>query len=160
MEKRFVMLFAAALAVVLVCGCTISRGAKKDETPKVAFDKNIPADREEEGKAAAEKMARGMEEALKTGDFEKFNAVQPKQGRLMPESAFVKRLEMLRRNNCTLVGIEYMGCFRQGKFNYYLWKFRFESRKKDEAAVSLDKACWVRVGFVDGKPVLSGFILN
>ena len=159
MMNRYGAVLLAA-AAVFAGGCATERGAKSDGTPKVAFDSRVPADREAEGQAAAEKMVRGMEEALKSGDFAKFDAVQPKEGRTMPKAEFARRCEMLSRKNFKLTGIEYMGCFHQGKFNYYLWKFRFASQAKDAPAASLDKACWVRVGFVDGKPVLSGFSLN
>ena len=160
MDKRFVMLSAAVLAVVFAGGCATGRdGGKADEKkPKTVADPRIPADREPEAKAAAEKMALGMAEAIKTGDFEKFNAVQPKHGRQMPESAFAKRRGALNRMYGKLVGVEYFGCLDQGQVNDYLWKFSFESRKEGEKTASRRELIfWVRVGFAGGKPMVAGF---
>ena len=157
MNKRFAMLFAAALAVVFSGGCAISRGAKKADVTKVVPDPCIPVDREPEAKSAAEKMALGMAEALKSGEFAKFDAVQPKRGRGMPESAFAKRREALIRHYGKLTGIEYFGCLDQGQVNDYLWKFAFESQKDDKTVSRRSIIFWVRVGFSGGKPMVAGF---
>ena len=160
--KRFFATFSAA-AMLLAAGC--ATGGK--EAPRVVPDPCVPAEREPEAKAAAEKMALGMAEALKSGDFSKFSAVQPKGGRVMPEAVFAKRRDALTRIYGKLVGVEYFGRLDQGPVNDYLWKFTFESSKKDDkdkekAAAPVRKSIifWVRVGFAGGKPVVAGFSFN
>lgn len=158
MNKSFAMLLAAALTTAFAAGCATNRDGRKADAQKVVADPRIPADREPEAKAAAEKMALGMAEAIRTGDFEKFNAVQPRSGRMMPESAFAKRREALNRMYGKLVGVEYFGCLDQGQVNDYLWKFSFESRKEGEKTASRRELIfWVRVGFAGGKPMVAGF---
>ena len=155
MKRSFVMLLLAA--AVFAGGCAIERGAKKAEKQeqKSAPDPAIPADREPEAKAAAEKMALGMAEALKSGDFKKFEAVQPKTGRGLPENVFAKRREALTNMYGKLVGVEYFGCLDQGQVNDYLWKFSFVREGEKPARRSI--VFWVRVGFAGGKPVVAGF---
>lgn len=158
MNRSFAMLFAAALTTVFATGCAIGRGGKKAEGgQKVVADPCVPADREPEAKAAAEKMALGMAEALKSGDFKKFAAVQPKTGRGLPEKVFAKRREALTRIYGKLVGVEYFGRLDQGQVNDYLWKFSFEQSKKGEKPSRRTIVFWVRVGFAGGKPMVAGF---
>ena len=155
MKRSFAMLFAAALAAIFAVGCAAGRDGGKAEAQKVVPDPRIPADREPEAKAAAEKLALGMAEALKTGDFKKFAAVQPKSGRVMPEAFFAKRREALTRIYGKLVGVEYFGRLDQGQVNDYLWKFSFE--KEGEKGSRRSIVFWVRVGFAGGRPMIAGF---
>ena len=159
MKKNFAVFFAAAL--LLAAGCV-------KEIPRVVPDPCIPAEREPEARAEAEKMALGLAEAFKTGDFEKFNAVQPKGGRAMPQAAFAKLRGSLMRRFGVMTKAEYFGRLDQGLVNDYLWKFTFEAPKRDDKDKDKDKdkpavsgrheiICWIRVGFSGGKPVVAGF---
>ena len=155
MKRLPMILFAAAFAAVFAGGCATGEAPKKEEEPpKLAPDPRVPAEREAEAKAAAEKIALGMAEALKTGDFEKFNAVQPKNGKGMPKKAFEHRRSALNTYFGKLVGVEYFGKLDQGRVNDYLWKYTFEGekpRRRHEAIF------WVRIGSVGGKPTVAGF---
>jgi len=158
MKKLSMIVFAAALATVFAGGCATGEAEKKEAAaPPVAPDPCVPAEREAEAKEAAEKIALGMAEALRSGDFEKFNAVQPKQGRGMPAGVFGKRRAALSRIFGNLVGVEYFGRLDQGQVNDYLWKFIYESEKKDAAPARREIIFWVRVGFAGGKPRVAGF---
>ena len=161
--KRFFAVCSAA-AMLLAAGC--ATGGK--EAPKVVPDPCVPSEREPEAKAAAETVALGLAEAFKTGDFEKFNAVQPKGGRTMPPAAFAKLRESLTRRYGVMTGAEYFGRLDHGQVNDYLWKFAFEAPKKDDKGEDKAKnkaaaparheiVCWIRVGFAGGKPVVAGF---
>ena len=154
MKRVPMILFAAALAAVFA-GCATGEAPKKEEQPpKLAPDPRIPAECEAEAKAAAEKIALGMAEALRTGDFEKFNAVQPKSGRGIAVNVFEKRRATLSRIFGKLTAAEYFGKLDQGMVNDYLWKFIYESEKKDAAPVHREIIFWVRVGSIGGKPTV------
>ena len=158
MKRVPMILFAAALATVFAGGCATGDAPKKEaEPPKLVPDPCVPVEREAEAKAAAEKIALGMAEALRTGDFEKFNAVQPKMGRGMPLSAFVKLRNSVARHYGKLTTAEYFGKLDQGKVNDYLWKFVFEAPKDAASPGRHEVICWVRVGFAGGKPMIAGF---
>ena len=158
MNRSFAMLFAAALAAALAAGCATGRDADKaPEQKKIVPDPGIPAGRESDARAEAEKMALGMAEALKSGDFKKFAAVQPKTGRGLPEAIFHKRRGALNRMYGKLVGVEYFGCLDQGTVNDYLWKFSFESPRNGGKPLRRSIVFWVRVGFAGGKPMVAGF---
>jgi len=158
MKKYGAFLFAAAVAAVFCGGCASGK-TQKEETPKLVPDPAIPAGREHEAKAAAEKMALGMAEALKTGDFEKFNAVQPKFNGGMTKAAFTKRREALSHYFGNMTGAEYLGCLKQEQVNDYLWKFSFEAPAAEgsTAARRHESIYWVRVGFAGGAPRVAGF---
>ena len=116
--KRFgIMLAAAALVTAFAAGCATGGGdgKKKEEPPKIIPDPCIPAEREPEAKAAAERMANGMAEALKTGDFEKFRVTQQEGGRMMPPELFAKVRKSMIRNFGKLTGAEYIGALDQGR---------------------------------------------
>ena len=154
MNKLAAFFFTAAVTAAFVGGCVSNKPAPP---PKVVPDPCIPADREPEARAAAEKLALGMAEALKSGDFKKFDAVQPRIGRGLPEAVFAKRRAALTRMYGKLVAAEYFGCLGQGQVNDYLWKFTFESRKDGEKTSRRAIIFWVRVGFSGGKPMVAGF---
>ena len=157
MKRLPMIIFAAALATAFAGGCAMGEAEKKEEPPKVVPDPCVPVEREAEAKAAAEKIALGMAEALRSGDFEKFNAVQPKTGRGMPMSAFVKLRKSVMRHYGKLTSTEYFGKLDQGRVNDYLWKFVFEAPKDAASPGRHEVICWVRVGFAGGKPTVAGF---
>ena len=163
--KRVPMIMFAAFLAAVFAGCATAGDTKKEEQPKLAPDPCVPAEREAEAKAAAEKIALGMAEALRSGDFEKFNAVQPKTGKGMPMAAFVRLRTSVMRHSGRLTATEYFGKLDQGRVNDYLWKFVFEASKDAASKDAKDAAspgrheviCWVRVGFAGGKPMIAGF---
>ena len=156
MKKRFSFLLASALAAVLCGGCAIG-GKQEEEAPKFVPDPVIPAERESEAKAAAEKMALGMAEALKSGDFEKFDAVQPKTKGRMSKAAFARLRGGLTRHYGDLTGAEFFGRLDQGRVNDYMWKFAFDAPKGSKTPGHHEIVYWVRVGFANGKPMVAGF---
>ncbi len=158
MKKHITILFAAAFAV-FAGGCATGDAAKKpEEAPKVVPDLRIPADREPEVKAAAEKMANGMAEAIRTGDFEKFRVTQQEGVRMMPPELFVKVRKSMMRNFGTLIGSEYIGSLDQGRVKDHMWKFTFEAARKDSPVPRRHEIIyWVRVGFSQGAPVVYGY---
>lgn len=155
MKRCLTIVFTTALAAVFAGGCAMGEAVKKEETPKVGADPRIPAECEAEALAAAEKVALGMAEAIKTGDFKKFEAVQPKHGRGMPKKAFEHRRAALNNYFGKLVGVEYFGKLDQGQVIDYLWKYTFEDA--DPAPRRHEAIFWVRVGSAGGKPMVAGF---
>ena len=158
MNKFGIVMAAAALVTAFAGGCASGNDAKKEEAPKVVPDLNIPADREPEAKAAAEKMANGMAEALKSGDFEKFRVTQQKGVRMMPPELFFKVRKSMMQNFGTLTGSEYVGSLDQGRVKDYMWKFMFEAPRKDSTVPRHHEIIyWVRAGFANGAPVIYGY---
>ena len=158
MNKFGIVMATAALVTALAGGCASGSDAKKEEPPKVVPDLNIPADREPEAKAAAERMANGMAEALKTGDFEKFRVTQQEGARMMPPELFAKVRKSMMRNFGNLIGSGYIGSLDQGRVRDYMWKFVFEAPRKDSPVPRHHEVIyWVRVGFADGAPVVYGY---
>ena len=155
MKKLSMIVFAAALAVAFAGGCATGDAAKQDETPKAVADPRVPVEREAEAKAAAEKIALGMAEAIRTGDFKKFEAVQPKIGRGMPKKAFEHRRAALNNYFGKLVGVEYFGKLDQGQVIDYMWKYTFEDA--DPAPRRHEAIFCVRVGSAGGRPMVAGF---
>ena len=158
MNKFGIVMATAALVTALAGGCASGIDAKKEEPPKVVPDLNIPADREPEAKAAAERMANGMAEALKTGDFEKFRVTQQEGARMMPPELFAKVRKSMMRNFGNLIGSGYIGSLDQGRVRDYMWKFVFEAPRKDSPVPRHHEIIyWVRVGFANGAPVVYGY---
>ena len=158
MNKFGIVMVTAALMTALAGGCASGADAKKEEQPKVLPDPAIPTGREPEAKAAAEKMANGMAEALKSGDFEKFRVTQQAGSRMMPPELFAKVRKSMTRNFGKLTGSEYIGFLDQGRVRDYMWKFAFEAPRKDSAAPRHHEIIyWVRVGFANGAPVIYGY---
>jgi len=158
MNRFTVVMAAAALVTVLAGGCASGGDAKNEEAPKVVPDIKIPAEREPEAKAAAEKMANGMAEALKTGDFEKFRVTQQPGARMMPPELFAKVRKSMTHNFGKLTGSEYIGSLDQGRVRDYMWKFIFEAPRKDSPVPRHHEIIyWVRVGFANGAPVVYGY---
>jgi len=153
MKKRGAILFAAALTALLIGGCA---GAK-EETPQILPDPVMPSERDPEAKAAAEKVALGMAEALKSGDFEKFSSTQQKGGRMMPFGVFANLRKSVTRRFGKLTGAEYIGALSQGRVKDYMWKFVFEAPENSAAPGHHEIIYWVRVGFADGKLVVYGY---
>lgn len=156
--KKFCIVLAAALAAAAAGGCATGGDAKKEDAPpKIVPDPGIPAGRENEAKAAAERMAVGMAEALKSGDFEKFRVTQQKGGRMMPPEVFHRLRKSMTRNFGNLTGIEYFGMLDQGRVRDHLWKFVFESPEGAAKPRHHEIVYWVRVGFAGGAPVVYGY---
>ena len=161
--KRVLFPLSAALLTACFAGCATENAAEKtaenaaEKAPQAAPAPGIPADREPEAKAAAEKLALGMAEALKTGDFAKFDAVQPKSGRPIPSSVFSKLRRSISHKYGKFERAEYFGKLEQGPANDYLWKFVFAApAESGKAPIRREIVYWVRVGFVQGKPVVYG----
>ena len=156
MKSLGAIIFAAAM--LLAAGCATDEEKKQEEKiPKLTPDATIPVEREHEARTATEKMALGMAEALKSGDFEKFSSTQQKGGRMMPPEVFFKlRKSMLQRFGKP-VGAEYLGTLDQGPVKDYMWKFIFEPRKGSAAPGHHEIVYWVRAGFAGGKPVVYGY---
>ena len=117
----------------------------------------FPPELEAAAKAAAEQLARGLAESLKSGDFKPFMEAQPQGGRRMPADTFAKMRSTLTRHYGEFSGMEYFGRLDQGKVMDFLWKFSFGSantKRRHEIIY------WVRVGAADGKPVVAGFSFN
>ena len=159
MKKLSMIVFAAALTAVFAGGCATSEAEKKAAAVQsVAPDPCVPAEREAEAKAAAEKIALGMAEALRTGDFEKFRVTQQEGARMMPPELFAKVRKSMMRNFGNLTGSEYIGFLDQGRVRDYMWKFVFEAPRKDSPVPRHHEIIyWVRVGFANGAPVVYGY---
>jgi|GEM_PF-5972765 len=171
MKIRFIRI-SAVIAALAAEGCVFAAAettppaqaepqAKAAETAKTVPDPVFPAALEPEARAAAEKLANGMAEALRSGDFKPFLAAQPQGGRRMNAEAFSRIRNALTRHYGQLTGAEFFGRLDQGKVMDFLWKFTFESAASGAKAPRRHEIIyWVRVGSAGGKPVVAGFSFN
>jgi hypothetical protein len=145
-----------SLAAAVLCGAaeTVEQG-KGETKPASPVDRKFPAEMEAAGKAAAEKLALGLAESLKSGDFAYFEAAQPQGDRRMPKETFAKMRARLIGHYGNFAGAEYFGRLDQGRVMDFLWKLAFEGPQK--APGTREIIFWVRVGAADGKPVIAGF---
>ena len=151
--------FVWALLLAAAVGCRAAEPAEQEKKPEAkpasALDRKFPLEMEAAGKAAAEKLALGLAESLKSGDYASFEAAQPQGGRRMPKETFVKMRAKLVGHYGKFAGAEYFGRLDQGRAMDFLWKLAFDGPEK--APGRREIIFWVRVGAADGKPVIAGF---
>ena len=128
--------------------------AKADIVPDPVF----PAKLEAPAKQLAERLALGLAESLKSGDFAAFDAVQPATAkRKFTSEIFGKMRAALEQRYGTLVNAEYFGRLEQGKVMDFLWKLSFEKDEGKDKKVRREILLQIRAGSVKGEAVIAGF---
>ena len=150
MSKKLWMVGLLALAFSLS-----GYGAEKkaDGVPDPVFPPTLEAP----AKQLAQRFALGLAEALKSGDFASFNAVQPEsEKRKFTSDTFAKMHTALTRRYGKLVNAEYFGRLDQGRVMDFLWKFSFE-KSVDGKTHRHELLLLTRTGSINGQAVLAGF---
>ena len=113
-------------------------------------------------KQLAERLALGLAEGLKSGDFAAFDAVQPATAKhKFTAETFAKMRTALDNRYGKLTAAEYFGRLYQGKVVDFLWKYTFEKPGQEAGQVAhREILLMVRVGSVGGKPVIAGLRFN
>ena len=160
MLNRFMFCLAASLCLAGCVGRGSEATAEKVEVAGAKETEVFPPESEAPARALAEKLARGLAEAIRSGDFAAFHAAQPKGGKELSADMFEQMRQALTQRYGKLVGTEYMGRLDQGRVMDFLWKFTFEQPKESGASSRHEIIYWVRTGMADGKPVVAGFSFN
>ena len=163
MYKCFAAVCAAASMAAVVGGCAAGKSVEKQSAPPAAKatenrEQIFPEKAETPALALAEKFVGGLVESLKSGDFQTFLSAQPAGSRPFKKEDFDKMRDSLSKRYGKLTASEYLGQLDQGRVRDFLWKFTFE--RDDSAGIPAARrqiVCWVRVGAVNGEPVLAGF---
>ena len=151
MTKHF---FAAGLLVLALVLSTYGAEAKPGSVPDPVF----PAGLEAPAKQLAGRLASGLAESLKSGDFAAFNAVQPAGAkRKFTADTFAKMHTALERRCGKLVNAEFFGRLDQGKVMDFLWKFSFDKSIEDGKQLRHEILLLIRTGSVNGEAVIAGF---
>ena len=171
MIGRFIRISAAA--ATFAAGVGVSFAAEENPAPaaepkakpaaaapKIVPDPVFPRELEGAARAAAEQLALGLAESLKSGDFKAFQAAQPQTGRRMNADTFAKMRSALTKHYGEFSKAEYFGRLDQGRVMDFLWKFTFEAKSGAAANKRHEIIYWVRVGSAAGKPVVAGFSFN
>ena len=151
MARHFWMTVVSALAFSLSAYAA-------DEKAAPVPDAVFPAALEASAKQLAERLASGLAESLKSGDFAAFNAVQPEAAkRKFTADTFAKMNTALERRYGKLVNAEFFGRLDQGKVMDFLWKFSFEKSGDGDKKLHHEILLLVRTGSVKGEAVIAGF---
>ena len=120
-------------------------------------DPVFPASLEAPARQLAERLALGLAESLKSGDFAAFNAVQPEAAkRKFTPKTFGRMHTALEQRYGKLVKTEFFGRLDQGKVMDFMWKFSFEKIAGDKK-LRHEILLMVRTGSVNGEAVIAGF---
>lgn len=146
--KIFIMLLAA----VMLAGCV-----SRPEAPEVQLREFTGGDDVLAQKAASDYM-NGFAEALKTGDFAKWQPVLEAQGATEITPAKFERMRTeLQSAFGTFESASCLGMLTTGNLRSYLWKFRF-SREENGRTVIRDVVFYTKIFCADGQnPAVSGF---
>ena len=152
MAKKFWSIVLLALAFSL----SIHAADEKKAAP--VPDQVFPAALEAPAKQLAERMALGLAESLKSGDFAAFDAVQPESAkRKFTPEIFGKMRTVLEQRYGKLVNAEFFGKLDQGKVMDFLWKYSFEKNADKDKKLRHEMLLLVRTGSVNGEAVIAGF---
>ena len=151
MLKHFLM---AGLLVSAFSLTGYGAEAKNVTVPDPVF----PTGLEAPAKQLAGRLASGLAESLKSGDFAAFNAVQPEGAkRKFTADTFAKMHTALERRYGKLVNAEFFGRLDQGKVMDFLWKFSFDKSVEEGKTLRHEILLLIRTGSVNGEAVIAGF---
>lgn len=152
MAKKLWMIGLLALAF------SLSMHAADEKKAEAVPDAVFPAKLEAPAKQLAERLALGLAESLKSGDFAAFDAVQPEAAkRKFTADTFSKMNTALERRYGKLVNAEFFGRLDQGKVMDFLWKFSFEKSAAGDKKLRHEILLLIRTGSVNGEAVIAGF---
>ena len=143
--------------IVLLALAFSPGGYGADKKAEAAADPVFPAKLEAPAKQLAQRLALGLAESLKSGDFAAFDAVQPEAAkRKFTADTFAKMHTALERRYGKLVDAGFFGRLDQGRVMDFLWKFTFEKGDKDKK-LRHEILLMIRTGSVNGEAVIAGF---
>ena len=152
MSKRFLTAVFSALAIAVT-----GYAAEEKKTAPVP-DQIFPPALEVSAKQLAQRLALGLAESLKSGDFAAFDAVQPEAAkRKFTAETFAKMHAALERRYGKLVNAEFFGRLDQSKVMDFLWKFSFEKSLDGNKKLRHEILLLIRTGSVNGEAVIAGF---
>ena len=143
--------------IVLLASVFSLSGYAAEKKAETVPDQVFPAELEAPAKQLAERLALGLAEALKSGEFSAFDAVQPEAAKhKFTADTFAKMNTALERRYGKLVNAEFFGRLDQSKVMDFLWKFSFE-KSADDKKQRHEILLLIRTGSVGGKAVIAGF---
>ncbi len=141
-----------------VLAFSLSGYAAGEKKAEVVADQVFPAALEDPAKQLAERLALGLAESLKSGNFAAFDAVQPEAAkRKFTPEIFGKMRTALEQRYGKLVDAAFFGRLDQGKVMDFLWKNSFEKRLDGDKKLRHEIILFVRTGSVNGEAVIAGF---
>ena len=152
MAKKFWSMVLSAVAF------SLSVYAADEKKAEVVPDAVFPAALEAPAKQLSERLALGLAESLKSGEFSAFDAVQPEAAKRRFNAAnFEKMRTALERRYGKLVKVEFFGRLDQGKVMDFFWKFSFEKNADGDKKPRHEILLLIRTGSVKGEAVIAGF---
>ena len=144
--------------IVLLASVFSLSGYAADKKAEAVPDQVFPAALEAPAKQLAERLALGLAESLKSGEFSAFDAVQPEAAkRKFTADTFEKMRTALERRYGKLANAEFFGRLDQGKVMDFLWKFSFEKSADGDKKQRHEILLLIRTGSVNGEAVIAGF---
>ena len=146
------------LTVLLALAFSLSMYAADEKAAVSVPDQVFPAALEAPAKQLAQRLALGLAESLKSGEFLAFDAVQPEAAkRKFTAETFGKMQTALEQRYGKLVNAEFFGQLDQGKVRDFLWKYSFEKTADKDKKIRHEILMLVRTGSVNGEAVIAGF---
>ena len=146
------------LTVLLALAFSLSMYAADEKAAAPVPDQVFPAALEAPAKQLAQRLALGLAESLKSGEFSAFDAVQPEAAkRKFTAETFGKMQTALEQRYGKLVNAEFFGQLDQGKVRDFLWKYSFEKTADKDKKIRHEILMLIRTGSVNGGAVIAGF---
>lgn len=167
MKSTKIALLPLAVLVLFTAGCRSTETPEKKDAAaaekKTAVPGRFSAETDAPARAAAVKFVAGFAAALKAGDREKLP--EPMRSKVT-EAMFKRMCDSFARRRGVLRETAFVTVLDQTIVRDYLWKFTFEKPLPAPAGAAAEKAApatqkneviyLVRLGIVDGKPVIVG----
>ncbi|MDD3885869.1 MAG: hypothetical protein PHI35_03245 [Victivallaceae bacterium] len=157
---RFISIAVIAAVLVTVMGCRSaengSDGEKAEKLPVVE-----PVGDSAVAKMLAQNYIDAFAKGMQSGDYAKFEPMIPEASRkTVNRETFDRTVEQYRKYFGELKSIEYVCELEKPLVRDFVWKFSFEKKSSkpghDDEVARRDILYMVRVGQIDGKPVLAG----
>ena len=166
MKSKKITLLPMAALMLFAAGCRSTESPEKKETPaaeqKTAVPGRFSAGIDAPARELAAKFIAGFAAALKAGDRDKLP--EPMRAKVT-ETMFKRMCDSFARRRGILRETAFVTMLDQTVVRDYLWKFTFEKPLPAPAGSAADAApamqkneviYLVRLGVVDGKPVIIG----
>lgn len=163
MKTNKITLLPLAALVLFAAGCRSAETPEKKNSAatekKTVVPGSFTAAADAPARDAAGKFVSAFADALKAGDREKLP--EPMHAKVT-DAMFKRMCDSFARRRGTLREIAFVTVLDQGIVRDYLWKFTFEKPlsapdAKSAPAMQKNEVIYlVRLGIVDGKPVIVG----
>jgi len=155
MKRWLFFPFCAAVSVLLLSGCASTSDAG-DDGKKSAVTQLFSTGFAKEGHSLAESYVDAFAAAMQTGNY----AALPELAKgKVSDAMFKKMVDNITSRRGKLVSHAFVTTLDQTLVRDYLWKFSFEKASAEAGGrqVRTEVIYLVRVGVMDGKPVIAGF---